>query len=170
MELWDLYDGNRQLLGRLQKRGEHIKRGDYHIVVDIWTVNSKQEILLTLRDPNKECFPNLWENSAGSILAGETSVQGAVRELFEETGIKAEENELNFLGELKEETAFIDTYIIRKDVEISELVMQESETVDAQWVTLGKLDEMINSGMIAEPVGTRLIPLRKAFEKFLFSK
>ena len=48
--------------------------------------------------------------------------------------------------------------------------MQKAETVDAQWVTLDKLDEMIKLGTIALPVEERLAPLRKFFEDFLFAK
>ena len=45
--------------------------------------------------------------------------------------------------------------------------MQEGETVDAQWVTIRKLDEMIDLGLIAKPVSRRLVPFRKAFEDFI---
>jgi len=60
--------------------------------------------------------------------------------------------------------------MLRKNVKLSELTMQKAETVDAQWVTLDKLDEMIKLGTIALPVEERLAPLRKFFEDFLFAK
>lgn len=167
MEIWDLFDENREPLGRFHNRCDAMVIGEYHIVVDVWTVNSKREILLTLRHPDKEMFPNLWENTGGSILAGETSRQGAVRELLEETGISSTENELVFLGSLQEETAFIDSYIVKKDIEIEDLIMQDGETVDAQWVSLSKLDELISDGSVAYPVANRLEPVRGLFEEFL---
>ncbi len=166
-ELWDLFNSNRQPLNKLHTRGEKMPLGEYHIVVEIWTINSNKEILLTLRDPKKECYPNTWENTAGSILTGETSKQGAVRELFEETGIKITEEELIFIGTNKENTAFVDMYVVKKDITIEELTMQEGETVLAQWVTLEKLDEMMNSGVISDPIVNRLKPFRREFEKFL---
>ena len=47
--------------------------------------------LLTQRDPQKPAFPGCWELSAGgSVLAGETALSGAMRELREETGIQAD--------------------------------------------------------------------------------
>ena len=105
--------------------------GEYHIVVDIWTVNDDNEILLTLRHPDKKDYPNFWENTGESALEGETSKAAAIRELFEETEIVADEDELFFLGTKKEETAFVDIYIVRKKLKISELTMQDGETVDA---------------------------------------
>lgn len=168
MEKWDLFDDKRQPLNKTHNRQDKMVLGEYHTVVDIWTVNENKEILLTLRDPCKKEYPNFWENTGGSAIAGETSRAGAVRELFEETGITTYENELCFLGTEREETAFVDTYIVRKNLRISELILQEGETVDAQWVTLDRLDEMIKSGAIASPVADRLAPLRNDFEEFLY--
>lgn len=170
MEKWDLLDEQRQLLYKTHRRRDKMEIGNYHVVVSIWTVNSKNEILLTLRDPKKDKYPNFWENTAGSVLAGEASIEGALRELSEETGIIVSEAELSFLGTKKEKTAFIDGYIVRKDYEISELTMQEGETVDAQWVTLEKLDEMIGLGVVAIPVADRLAYFRNDFCDFLFNK
>lgn len=169
MEIWDLINEERQPLNRTHRRGDPMNHGEYHIVVDVWTVNDKNEILMTLRHPDKE-YPNLWENTGGSILAGETSKQGAVRELFEETGIRSTEDDLHYLGSIKEETAFVDTYINRKNMLISELTLQDGETVDAQWVTLERLDELIRQGEVPLPVVLRLQPLRSKFEAFLFSR
>lgn len=101
MEKWDLFDEKRQPLNRTHNRKDIMISGENHIVVDIWTVNMENEILVTLRHPDKKEYPNFWENTGGSVLAGETSKAGAIRELFEETGIIANENELYFLGTKK---------------------------------------------------------------------
>lgn len=170
MEKWDLYNEQRQPLNRTHNRPESMVLGEYHVVVSIWTVNSKNEVLTTLRHTEKDKYPNFWENTAGSVLAGETSRQGARRELLEETGIKVEEEELYFLRTIKEESAFVDLYIVRKDIGRDELVMQEGETVDAKWVSLEVLDEMIESGLIAGPVAKRLLPIREDVERFIFNK
>lgn len=167
MEKWDLFDKKRQPLNRTHNREDIMIIGEYHTIVSIWTINTKNELLLTLRHPDKKDYPNFWENTAGSVLAGETSNAGAIRELVEETGIIASENELSFLGTQREKTAFVDTYTVRKDYKRSELTMQDGETIDAQWVTLDKLDEMINSRTIALPVSERLARCRSVIEKFL---
>lgn len=46
-------------------------------------------VLLTLRSASKD-YPLTWEFPAGSALAGESSVDAAIRELREETGLSAE--------------------------------------------------------------------------------
>ena len=53
MEIWDLYDRDRNPLGITHIRGRYLPKGAYHIAVGIWTVNSKNQVLLTLRSPQK---------------------------------------------------------------------------------------------------------------------
>ncbi|CCY20030.1 isopentenyldiphosphate isomerase [Eubacterium sp. CAG:786] len=52
-EYFDLYTADRRRLGRKIQRGAPIPHGEYHIVVQIMTVNSRGEILLTQRVPQK---------------------------------------------------------------------------------------------------------------------
>lgn len=165
MEKWDLYDENRKPLNKIHHRGEELRLGENHIVVDIWTINSNREILLTLRDPDKQTHPNYWENTAGSVLAGESSSAGAARELLEETGIKVREDELVYLGTKKEVTAFVDSYITKKDVRLSDLILQKGETVAAKWVSEEELNRMILKEEIAPPVIERLALVRDQFDK-----
>ena len=167
-EFWDLYDKYRKPLGRLHERGRHLEKGTYHLAVGIWTVNDKNEVLITLRAPEKHDWPDMWENTAGSVLAGETSLQGAVRELYEETGIRVNEDELTFIATERTRNAFGDCYMVRKNVPISNLCLQKGETCDAKWVSLSELDEMIKEGLVAPPVVTRLEKIRDKFEAFIY--
>jgi len=155
MEIWDLLDESRNPVGKTHTRGTPMQPGCYHLAVEIWTVNSKGEVLLTLRAPEKKKFPNLWENTAGSVLAGESSIEGAVRELGEETGIHLSNSDFHYLGSCMEETAFVDSYLVCSDLEREALTLQPGETVDAQWVSFERLEQMIHSGEVAEPIGLR---------------
>jgi isopentenyldiphosphate isomerase len=161
MELWDLYDENRCLLNEIHIRGNIFKENHYHIVVGIWIVNSQGQILITLRHPHKETYPNLWENTGGSVLAGESSVDGARRELKEEIGLSAEKKELKLLGTIKGNHNFVDIYLLKKDIEISDIQLQEEETVDAKWVIPDELFKMIDNGEIAPPIQERFLEFCK---------
>lgn len=85
-EEWDLYDAQGSRTGQKIKRGEPIPPGSYHRVVSVWLVNGKTEVLLSQRHPEKS-YPLLWECTGGCVIAGETSLEGAVREVREELGI-----------------------------------------------------------------------------------
>ena len=86
-EFWDIYDENRVKTGRTAERDKYeFKEGEYHIVVTGIILNSKYEILISKRAPWKR-HGSLWECNGGSILSGETSLEGILRELKEELGI-----------------------------------------------------------------------------------
>lgn len=167
-ELWDLYDENRRPLGRTHTRGRDLPAGTFHIVVEIWTINSNGEILLTLRDKNKETYPDKWECTGGSILAGETSREGAARELMEETGIRCRPEEIIFIAEQKPKAeAFHDTFLLKRDIEISALTMQEGETSAAKWVTVEEIHEMIKSGELAKPICEKFLAQEEKIKFYL---
>ena len=154
MEYWDLYDAERKPLGRTHARGDKFNDGEYYVCCEIWVVNSEGKLLTTQRHPDKKCG-NQWEFTGGGTLAGETTVQSAVRELFEETGIKAEENELKLLTTYAHKNYFQDIFIVKKDVAIDDLVLQPEETVDAKWASDEEIKRMIDAGEMVYSVGVK---------------
>ena len=159
MELWDLLDKNRKPLGMTHPRGRQypMPPNTYHTVVTVFTVDANRRILLTLRAPTKGMYPNYWEFTGGSGIAGEDSLTSAHRELLEETGINCPPEELVLLGTLREPSAFMDCYLCRlsKAGEDVTVTLQEWETVDFQWVTLREMETMIHKGLIPPPCAMR---------------
>ena len=159
MELWDLLDKNRKPLGMTHPRGRQypMPPNTYHTVVTVFTVDRDNRILLTLRAPIKGMYPNYWEFTGGSGIAGEDSLTSAHRELLEETGINCPSEELIFLDTLREPSAFMDCYLCRLDKagEDVTVTLQEGETVDFQWVTLREMETMIHKGTIPPPCAMR---------------
>ncbi len=86
-EIWDLYDENRVLLGKDHVRGEQMPIDGYHLVVHVWIRNSKGEYLISQRSAKRSEFPLMWECVDGSVVKGENSLQGAIREAKEEVGV-----------------------------------------------------------------------------------
>jgi 8-oxo-dGTP pyrophosphatase MutT (NUDIX family) len=148
MEYFDLYDRNRKPLGITHPRGEPVPPGAFVLVAEIWTVNSKGQLLLTLRHPAKG-YGGLWEVTGGAVQAGEATREAAARELFEETGIKASAEELTFVCEKPDGAAFIDSYLLRRDAAPEDLTMQEGETTAARWVTFPEFRQMSAAGELA---------------------
>lgn len=87
MEKWDLYTKYREKTGKEHIRGEEIPEGLYHLAVHVWIRNSKGEYLLSRRAADRPTYPFFWKTVGGSVLQGETSIEGAVREVKEEVGI-----------------------------------------------------------------------------------
>ncbi len=166
MELWDLLDIHRRPLGRTHPRGRQypMPKGTYHTVVMIFTVDSRRRVLLTKRAPTKGLYPDYWEITGGSGVAGEDSLTSACRELKEETGLTAGTDELILLGTVTEPSAFVDCYLYRPGTagDILHIALQEGETVDYRWETFYRLDSMVQEGTIPPPVAMRYGYVREA--------
>ena len=135
-ELWDLFDGSRKPTGRLQRRGDPIAPGDYHIVVHIWVRRPDGRFLLTKRSPNKG-FPNLWETTGGSALAGDDSLTAALREVREE-GVLVETR--------KWIDHFDDIWLFQHDFSLAEVQLLEGETCDAMAATAEEILQLAAAG------------------------
>ena len=86
-ELWDVYTRDRELTGRTHRRGNPLNACDYHLVVHVWLLTKDGKILLTQRSRYKEKNPLKWEGPGGSVIKGETPIEGAYRETLEEIGL-----------------------------------------------------------------------------------
>lgn len=149
MELWDLYDKERKKTGKTLERGMPIPKGYYHLCVSVWIVNSKGEFLLSQRHPDKK-YPLLWECTGGSVLAGEDSLEGALREVKEELGIVLEPKDGKVIYQTRREDIqdFYDAWLFHHDAEIEDLQLQETEVIGAKWVDQKGLLELYNEGKL----------------------
>lgn len=147
VELWDLYDADRKPLIKQHVRGIPLPEGTYHLVSDVWTINRDGKVLITQRHPDK---PNglLWECTGGSAITGEDSLTAALRELSEEVGVYANEEELTLIHSIRYKDRFVDTYITTQDVQLQDLKLQVEEVVGARLVTYEKLVELWEKGIV----------------------
>lgn len=148
-EYWDLYDRQLKPLGRtlLRDGDTKVPEGEFHVVVNILSINKAGRILITKRHPDKP-YGSMWEISGGSVLAGEAPLDGAVRELFEETGLKAAPEDLRYMGQIiRERSGCIHNfYLFEGDFSEEDIVLQEGETVDFKLVTPKAIEKMSDSG------------------------
>jgi mutator protein MutT len=156
VELNDVYDENRQLTGMVHRRGTPWKPGEYGLVVCVWVYDGRGKVLLTRRAKGKS-FAGTWENSGGAALAGETSLQAIRRELFEETGIVAEESEFELLYADKDSHFLYDFYCLHRQVEIKDIKLLPGETDAVQWATFDQVHEMIRKKQICYIIASQFL-------------
>ena len=147
LELNDIYDENRVLTGRTHRRGTAWKNGEFGLVVCVWVYDGRGKVLMTRRAKGKS-FAGTWENSGGAAKAGETSRQAIARELFEETGIQAGEDEFQLLCQGKDGHTIYDFYALKRQTDIKDIVLLPGETDDAKWVTRNEVHAMIRRRQI----------------------
>ena len=150
MEIWDLLDEQGNKTGQIIEKGK-VPEGFAHLGVDAWIVNSNNEILIQKRSANKINSPNVWAMTGGSVMAGEKSEDAMVREIKEELGIEIKKEELEVIKRYKvkhkeSSLVFLDTYLIRKNINIDDVKIQEEELSEVKWTTWEECEEIYNDG------------------------
>ena len=144
MELIDLYDRQKRRLNKTFDRwsGEP-DEGEYKHTVHMWFLNSKGELLIQKRSEFKRRNAGKWSYTAGAVDSGETTLDGARREILEELGIELKEEQLDFIVSFKREHCFVDVWLVQMELDISKLKLQEEEVSEVKWVTIEELEELI---------------------------
>ena len=120
MEKWDLYDVNRTVIGE-HIRGNELPVNAYHLVVHVWIKNNQGKYLISQRAKSRPAFPLMWECVGGSVLKGESSLQGALRETQEEVGVtlSASNGKLLFSNTRKQFNDIVDVWLFTYDGSVS---------------------------------------------------
>lgn len=163
-EYWDLLGEDREPLGVLHRRGDLLPKGARHLCVEIITVWNGR-ILTTLRHPKKH-NGGCWEVTTGSALAGEDTRTAAVRELYEETGIRAEKEELIPFDHVVTPRIFSDTYLLIRKEE-PKITLQSTETVDYAWLTPAEMLERCREGVVIGHLAERFAQYARMLEELL---
>ena len=143
MEIWDAYDREfHKIEGKTLLRGETVPEGMYHLVCEVALRHQNGDFLLMQRDPRKH-RGGLWECTAGgSALRGESPEECALRELWEETGIRGKElSELGRTVSDEYRTIYV-LYLAVAEGDRSAVTLQEGETVAFRWVKEAELFAM----------------------------
>ncbi len=140
-EIWDLVDNNGNRVGTTWPRTDHanIPEGLYHPCVEVW-VRVGDRVLLTQRHPDKSEGLK-FDAPGGAVVSGESILDGALRELFEESGIRARGEALKRLGAVIGRKAYAVSYLLMLD-EMPEICIQPSEVVGYKLVTRSELENM----------------------------
>ncbi|MDR1694092.1 MAG: NUDIX domain-containing protein [Lactobacillaceae bacterium] len=128
----------------------------WHNAAYIWIINSAGELLLQLRAPSKRLMPNWWDiSAAGHVKAGETVIDGALRELNEELGVKALPEDLvklsmtkigkfELFGETHISNSFHNGFLLKLDWTVERFALSSREVAAVKffpWRSLAKLSE-----------------------------
>lgn len=161
MELWDIYDKNRNFTGKVIPKGTTLEKDEYRLTVRAAIFNNENEMLIQKRQTTKNKYPNLWDVSiAGNAVHGEISEEAIERELFEELGIKYDFSEERPMLTIHREHGFTDFYILNLDIDINLLKIQYEEVQSVIWANKQEIFQLIDEG--------KFIPYNKAVIELLF--
>lgn len=154
MELWDIYDKNKNRTGRTMKRNDWcLKDDEYHLTVLGVIRNLEGKYLITKRVMTKAWAPGWWEVSGGAAMAGEESEDAVQREVLEETGLDVSKAEGGYMFTYHRENPgkgdnyFVDVYRFTMDFNESDVKPQEEETDGFFLATLEEIEELAAKGI-----------------------
>ena len=104
-------------------------------------------MLIQKRAASKRRYPNIWCNIGGSVISGENSRQGCIREVEEEVGIKVNSNDLVFLQRAMFENIISDDYALIYDFPIEKVVLQPKEVSDVKWASIDEIKNLFTQGL-----------------------
>ena len=156
-EIWDLYNENREFLGKDHIRGEQLPIDGYHLVVHVWIRNSKGQYLISQRSANRPTYPLMWECVDGSVVKGEDSLQGALREAKEEVGIDLlPEKGQVVLSDIKKiefgkvVNKIVDVWLFDYDGEVDLGNATTDEVAQVAWTNREQIKELFEHNMFVE--------------------
>ena len=142
MEILDIYDKERNRTGKTYLRKDKIPEGGLRLIIHILIFNDKGELLIQQRADHKK-MGGLWDiTCGGACKAGEDSCEGAMRELKEELGIDIDFANIRPILTANFDQGFDDFYILRKNIGVSDLILQKEEVKAARWASRDEVFEM----------------------------
>ena len=162
MELFDVLDEDGRKTGVVRERSLVHMDGVPHRTAHIWVVRKNEDktydLLLQKRSRGKDSYPGCYDiSSAGHVQAGDEFLPSAVRELKEELGIEAREEDLEFAGFHKgymedmfygnmfRDSEVSAVYVYRKTVYADQLTLQKEEVESVMWMELGQCVEAVRN-------------------------
>lgn len=148
-EKWDIYNKDFTKTKKKVFRGDKLGDDEYHMVINAWIVNDKNQFLITQRVATKP-HGLMWECTGGSALAGESDIDACVREIKEELNIDIDVTTAKFLGMTtryyKNCPDILRVYIFKDNTPLKNVAIQQEEVAAAQWATKKTILRLIEEG------------------------
>ncbi|WP_230657755.1 NUDIX domain-containing protein [Psychrobacter sp. I-STPA10] len=106
---------------------------------DVLVINQDNHILLVQRNADDDFMPNKWWIPGGKIEEGESSAEGASRELFEETGIKISPSKLKAIDSKRLENGNTSHRFVANVGDDVTVKLQKGELQGFAWVSIDEI-------------------------------
>ena len=168
MSKWDLYDDKFNNTGIVVDEIDEIPDGKYHYSINAWILNSKNQLLLIRNTLNYNIhYPGFWSSINGNVLSGEIPMDTCIKTIYSKIGINVLMSDIEKIDtRLRDPYYYIyETYIVNKDIDLNQICFVDNMVVQAKWVDLKELYNMIENGEISWVLISRIeqyvIPLMK---------
>ncbi|MBI2761549.1 MAG: NUDIX domain-containing protein [Chloroflexi bacterium] len=140
-ELYDVVDEDDRVLFRASRERVH-REYQIHRTVVFFVFDAEGNVFVNQRSDRKEIYPGYWSIAfGGHVLAGESYDNAVVREIREETGLRAKPS---LIGSYKKRNADerenVKVYAVTAD---AELTLFADEIEQGRFMTLAEINQML---------------------------
>ncbi len=153
MEEYELVDENGNCAG-LVLNEQQIKEFDnysqskkqYIYVVGIVILNKDNQVLFQKRSRHKKSNPLKWGICGGKVNKGETAIDAAIRETYEEIGIMLEAENLVTIRRQAVDSYYFEVVYTYLDIDIKKCKISLEEVEELQYFDINVIEELDTEG------------------------
>ena len=142
MEKRDLYDKDRNLTGEFIYKGQPVPKGKYIIVILVMIQNSKGEFLIQKTSSKRN---SIFATTGGHVAYGSTFDETVINEVKEELGIDISNDDFVEVNTYIREYYVQKVYYLKKDINIEDITIQESEVDYVKWIDKDTINKLIEN-------------------------
>jgi isopentenyl-diphosphate Delta-isomerase len=126
----------------IEREGVHSKQL-WHEIVNVWVMNSQDEVLLQLRAPNVELNPGLWDVAVGThVKPSEDPYDAAIRCVQNELGMAIQHDDLRHLFNIQSANPLPNgkfhkvlghVFLLKRDADLNDLVFNPDKVTELAW-------------------------------------
>lgn len=102
--------------------------------VHVYIYNERNEFLIQKRSTTKASGPGIWSITGGAVCTGEDSRTAAVRETYEELGVKLCVDDLVFVSRFRQKNGFLDIWFVKVSFTPDDCVLPSDEVDEVKFV------------------------------------
>jgi isopentenyldiphosphate isomerase len=162
-ELFDVYLSDGTPAGRVKRRADVHRDGDWHRSFHCWVVSPDPDgprIVLQRRSPEKETWAGLWDVSVGGHYSAGEGLDGGIREMHEELGLTVSPLDLVHVGWRREEVFYPngliereiqDIFFLLRALGVDDLRPEPSEVAAVALIHASALERLASGRSEREP-------------------
>ena len=165
METWDLYDENFNKVGKTISNNERVPDNYYHISLEIWIINKKNEVLLIRNSLDySRRYPGSWSCIGGNLCHGETIETAIARIIKQKIGSSCSIEHKKIYAPVKRDPyryAYI-TCILFDEVDTKNISFDDYSVTETKFIDKQEIVKMCNNGEISyyliERINNEIMP------------
>lgn len=160
MEYLQVFNKNKEMLNESVLRSEkhNLKDNKYYMVVVIFIENSEGKFLMQKTSVKKG---SIIATTGGHVVYKDNGLKTVIKETNEELGLDLSQDKITFVDSYIDDDCFLETYYLKKDIDINDLTLQFDEIESVNWYTVDEIEVLIKNNKFREG---NIVPFRRVLD------